>query len=280
MHGLPRNAPGPTVAAGIEQVAEALSVIASAASGKRPRGRKAARRRPFTTMASTAARRWRFAQRSGGQQSRCRGRARRRSRDLEIARQPVVLQAVVAQNDIAVGCARSSARAARRGRCRPHRAAAALRDQHRLVAAPALVGSAAPAAVAGASRRSRGSRCRACGPAPLRSDASHSTSGVLPVPPTLMLPTTMTGTGRRSMRSTPARRRARAATRPDRQAQRVEQQVRGVIRSQCLCHPWGRSVGPLWMRRCERRRPGALTDCSEPDRALTSSAWVVKVIRP
>ena len=112
-------------------------------------------------------------------------------------RSAVVLQAVVEDQHVARPDAR---RAARR---RPRSAVGA--DPDRAAAAARRAGSArrrprprrrrwspraAPSALR---RRSRARRCPATSPSPCRNSAIQITSGVLPLPPTVMLPTTMTG---------------------------------------------------------------------------------------
>ena len=133
--------------------------------------------------------------------SRCRSRAPVDHRDLDVARQAIVLQAVVGEDHVAVGMAPRAARGPRRrGRVptatgKPARASSSgsspdlAPDRRRARPARGDDRSASPPVAAADDARS---------PAALRQRrASAATSGVLPLPPTVMLPTTMTGTGNR-----------------------------------------------------------------------------------
>ena len=83
----------------------------------------------------------RLAQRPGGQQQAVAETARAVDHgDLDIAREAVVLQAVVADDDVAFGMrGEQRARGCNAVAADPDRAAAAAREQHRLVAARARI---------------------------------------------------------------------------------------------------------------------------------------------
>ena len=175
------------------------------ASANCARARRTSEQPPFTTTASTLARReTRLAQRPRRQQQAVAEAPLAVDHgDLDVARERVVLQAVVAHQHVDLRDARRGARAPRRhgrARCRPARASAARSAPARRRRAPAwphrdrraprrgivLARWHAPVA---ARHHARGeAACASAGSTIAR------VSGVLPVPPTVMLPTTMTGT--------------------------------------------------------------------------------------
>ena len=118
-------------------------------------------------------------------------------RDLEAPPEPVMLQAIVGDHDVHSVLGKQTLRGGDPVGPRDDRAAGAAREQHGLVAD----------LVAGrSSRRRRAANLARCRDNPrvtmptrkLRAwscAASQITNGVLPVPPTLTLPTTTTGTG-------------------------------------------------------------------------------------
>ena len=152
---------------------------------------------------------------------RCRSPLAVDHRDLDVARERVVLQAVVAHQHVDLGM-RLEQRARGRGAVGRdvHRHARAPRDQHRLVAE--MLGrrhvgidahhAARDRARAAARARSRARPRRALKPLRCSSSTIAIASGVLPVPPAEMLPTTITGT-RRAPRGQQARAIERAAQR-------------------------------------------------------------------
>ena len=161
---------------GIGEVAPADRLVRhrNVARPSRAVARRRSRRDEAHDRVDVVEARGRLAQRSGRQQQPVAESARRiDDRDLDVAREPVVLQAVVAQHDVArrMRCEQ----AARRGdavAADPHRdsrrrrAAAARRRRRRGSSLDAHLARALLAC-----RRGRGSRCRACGPA--RASASR-----------------------------------------------------------------------------------------------------------
>ena len=169
---------------------------------------------PFTTTAST------FARRDTGSRSGPRGAQAVAEAalvvdhgDLHVARERVVLQPVVAHQHVHLGMRREQrARGGGTVRADVHRHARTPRDEHRLVAemlggrhvgedahdARGILLARRHAAIAAHDHARRpAARCRM--------SSTSSTSGVLPVPPALMLPTTITGTGARHTGSSFAR---------------------------------------------------------------------------
>ena len=121
--------------------------------------------------------------------------------DLAIPRQTIVLQAVVRQDDLGAALYRAPRRrhAIRTG---DDDRAGALRQQHRFVAdfLRRRVADSRRAAIRRSCRRSRAARCQRARLALAAESASQIVNGVLPVPPTVMLPITTTGRATRMRR--------------------------------------------------------------------------------